>query len=340
MHKALSLLTSVALAIGIAASWSSAQTSPEPPPADSFRLHGVVEPVRSHPVAAPRLTGTPFQLVIVTLAKGGSRVKRGDLLVEFDRTAQIKAARDREFEYRDLLSQLEKKRAEQLVDRATRQSDFAIAENALQRAELDLLGIELLPPINAEKNRLVMEEARAKVAQLTRTNALKDRAAAADLRILEIQRDRAKNAWDHATRNASKMRITAPIDGLVVLKSIYKQNTMGEVQEGEEVRAGIPILEVVDPTTMRVRANVNQADARYLTPGARVRVTLDSYPARTFPGRLDYVSPVAITSSMSQRVRTFLAVFSIDGTDEHLLPDLAAAIDVPRSPGEAQEARR
>jgi hypothetical protein len=27
-------------------------------------------------------------------------------------------------------------------------------------------------------------------------------------------------------------------------------------------------------------------------------------------------------------VRTFLAVFSVDGTDEHLLPDLAAAIDV------------
>ena len=31
---------------------------------------------------------------------------------------------------------------------------------------------------------------------------------------------------------------------------------------------------------------------------------------------------------MSQRVRTFLAVFSVEGTDEHLLPDLAAAIDV------------
>ena len=124
------------------------------------------------------------------------------------------------------------------------------------------------------------------------------------------------------------MRITAPMDGLVVLKSIWKQGTMGEVQEGEEVRSGIPILEVVDPTTMRVRANVNQADAVFLKPGAPVRVTLDSYPARPFPGKVEYVSPVAITSSMSQRVRTFLAVFSVEGTDEHLLPDLAAAVDV------------
>jgi len=320
------VLVAAAIAFTFSVGDTSAQTAAGP--AGSLRLHGLVEPVRSHPVAAPRLTGTPFQLVIVTLAKGGSRVTRGDLLVEFDRTAQIKAARDREYEYRDLLSQIEKKKADQLMDKAIRQSDFAQAENAQRRAELDLKGIELLPAITAEKNQLVLEEARAKVTQLRRTNDLKDRSAAADLRMLEIQRDRAKNAWDHATRNASKMRITAPMDGLVVLKSIWKQGTMGEVQEGEEVRAGIPILEVVDPTAMRIRANVNQADAVHLTPGAPVRVTLDSYPARPFPGKIEYVSPVAITSSMSQRVRTFLAVFSVEGTDEHLLPDLAAAIDV------------
>lgn len=305
-----------------------AQSRTTPPPG-TLRLHGLIEPVRSQPIAAPRLRGTPGQLIIVRLAKGGSRVKRGDLLVEFDRTTQIKASRDREYEYRDLLSQIEKKTAEQLMDKAQRTSDFAVAENALRRAELDILGAELLPGVTQEKNQQTLEEARAKVAQLRKTNDLKDRAAAADLRMLEIQRDRARNAWAYARSNADKMRITAPMDGLVVLKSIWKQGTMGEVQEGEEVRAGIPILDVVDPTTMRVRANVNQADAAYLTPGSAVKVTLDSYPVRPFSGKIEYVSPVAITSTMSQRVRTFLAVFSVDGTDEHLLPDLAAAVDVP-----------
>lgn len=297
-------------------------------PAAPLRLHGLVEPVRSHPVAAPRLAGTPFQLIIVTLAKGGARVKRGDLLVEFDRTSQVKAARDREYEYRDLLAQLDKKRADQQIDRAARQADLALAASALRRAELDLLGADLLPGVTQEKNRQNLEEAKAKLTQLRKTGALKDRSAAAGLRTLEIQRDRAKNAWDHATRNAAKMRITAPLAGMVVLKSIWKSGNMGEVQEGEEVRSGIPILEVVDPTTMRVRATVNQADAPYLKPGVPVRVTLDSYPARTFPGRLEYISPVAIASVLSSRVRTFVAVFSVDGTDEHLLPDLAAAIDV------------
>ena len=165
------------------------QSNTAPPP--GLRLHGMVEPVRSQPISAPRLAGTPGQLIVVRLAKAGSRVKRGDLLVEFDRTAQIKAARDREYEYRDLLAQIEKKKGEQQIDRAGRESDLALAENALKRAELDLLGIEMLPGITAEKNRLILDEARAKVQQLRKTSDLRNRSAAADMRTLDIQRARA-----------------------------------------------------------------------------------------------------------------------------------------------------
>ena len=298
------------------------------PAGRSFRLHGLVEPVRSHPVVAPRLAGTPFQLIIVRLAKGGQRVKKGDLLIEFDRTSQIKAARDREYEYRDLLSQLEKKRAQQHIDRATRQADFAIAEAALRRAQLDLLGADLLPGVQQEKNQQTFEEAQAKVAQLKKTNALKDRAAAADLRMTEIQRDRAKNAWDHARRNAEKMRIMAPLDGLVVLKSIWKGDSMGEPQDGEEMWPGAAVLDVVGPSSMRVRVRVNQADLDGLRVGLPARVTLDAYPGKSYPAKLLQISPIAVTSQFSQKVRTFVALFGIEGSDAQLAPDLSAAVDV------------
>ena len=248
--------------------------------------------------------------------------------MEFDRTSQLKNARDREAEYLDILAQIEKKRAEQIIARAARQTGLKLAGNAVRRAELDLVGVELLAKITAEKNQQVLEEARARLAQLRTTNELHERAETADLRMLEIQRDRTKNAWDHAVTNAARMRIVSPLDGLVVLRSVFKGGTMAEMQEGEEVRPGIPILEVVDPTAMRVRVAVNQADVASLTPGMSVRITLDSYPSRTFTGRLEHLSPVATTSSMSARVRTFVAVFSVEGTDEHLLPDLAAAVEV------------
>jgi HlyD family secretion protein len=297
----------------------------------AIRLTGLVEPVRSRLVTAPRVTGAagaPPQLVIVRLAKGGSTVRKGDVLVEFDRTSQLKNARDREAEYRDNLAQIDKKQAEQLMARAARQTELKLAENAVRRAELDLVGVDLLPSITAEKNQQVLEEARAKLTELRKTSDLRERAAVADLRMLEIQRDRTKNAWDHAAANATNMRIVSPLEGLVVLRSVFKSGTMAEMQEGEEVRPGIPILEVVDPSAMRVRAAVNQADVAWLAPGMKVGITLDSYPSRTFDGRLEQLSPVATSSSMSPRVRTFIALFSIEGSDRHLLPDLGVAIDV------------
>lgn len=299
------------------------------PSASTFRLHGTIEPVHSRMVTVPRLTGTGIgSIVIVRLAKAGTIAKAGDELVEFDRAAQIKTARDREAEYHDFVEQINRKRADQTSARAKDETALVAAEHAVRSAELDMLDNDLIAPIKAQENSLALEEARARLTQLRHTFDLKRRSEGADLRVLEIQRDRALNAWKHARGNADKMQIAAPIDGLIVLKTIWKNGTFGEMQEGEEVRAGQPILEVVDPSAMRVRARVNQADIDRVRIGQPARIVLDSYPTREFTGRLEQLSPVGATSGISNRVRTFLAMIAIDGTDPHLLPDLAAAVDL------------
>jgi multidrug resistance efflux pump len=267
-------------------------------------------------------------LIVVRLAAPGTFVKRGDLLVEFDRHNQLRATRDREAEFRDILEQIKKKRGEQVAARGMRDAQLQQAANDLKIAELGVIGNDMIARTAAEKNAQTLEEGRARLAQLRKTFDLKARAEAADLRILEIQANRASNAWKHAQRNAEKMRIVAPHDGLVVLKAIWKNGTMAEVQEGEEARPGIPILDVVDPTAMRVRVNANQADVERLRPGQAAKITLDSMPSRSFTGRLETLSPIAITSTMSTRVRSFVVTFSIEGADKHLLPDLAAAVEV------------
>jgi len=308
-----------------AASISAASLSDAIP----LRLHGVVEPVHSAPVTAPRLTGqSAGPLVIVHLAPGGSHVKRGDLLIEFDRTAQTKAAHDKEADYLDYVAQMDKMRGDQVSARAHDDADIADAQAAARLAELDVQGNEMDAAITAEKNNEALEEARAKLAQLKKTYDLKRRAEAADLRLLEIERDRAAHAWHHAEANADKMRIVSPIDGLVVLKTTWKNGTMDEVQEGEEVRSGLPLLDVVDPSAMRIRARVSQADIDRVHVGQAARITLTSYAAGVFTGRVDHISPIGTTTLLSNRVRTFTAVLSVDKGDPHLLPDLTVAVDL------------
>jgi HlyD family secretion protein len=302
------------------------RAAPGPAP---LRLHGTVEPVQSFPITAPRLAGqNNGALVIVRLAPGGTRVKRGDLLIEFDRAVQTKNAHDKQTEHLDFVAQIRKKRAEQLGARAHDDMDLADARAALRAAELDVQGNEMVSAITAEKNNESLEEAKAKLTQLEKTYELKRRAADADVRLLEIDRDRAENAWHHAEQNADRMRILSPMDGMVVLKSTWKNGTMGEVQEGEEVRPGLPILDVVDPGAMRIRAKVNQADIGRVRVGQLAHITLTSYPSAAFTGRVEQLSPIGSTTTLSNRVRTFAAIITIDRADSHLLPDLAAAVDL------------
>src|ERR687884_485882 len=70
----------------------------------TLRLTGIIESVRYHNVTAPRLVGVtgPNTLIITKLARGGSQIAPGDLLVEFDRQTQLKAAFDKRAEYLDL----------------------------------------------------------------------------------------------------------------------------------------------------------------------------------------------------------------------------------------------
>jgi multidrug efflux pump subunit AcrA (membrane-fusion protein) len=147
------------------------------------------------------------------------------------------------------------------------------------------------------------------------------------LRILEIRRDRAQNAMRYAEGNAEKMAMKSPIEGLVVINSIWKGGSMGEVLEGDEVRPGQPIMQVVNPKSMEVRARVNQADIGLLQPGQPGEFRLDAFPDLVFKGKLERISAMGTATGMSEYVRSFNAVFSVQGSDARLLPDLAAAVD-------------
>lgn len=298
----------------------------------SVRFHGTVEAIEYYSVAAPRLAGErgggTGGLVITKLVPTGSNVKKGDLLVEFDRQQQQQAALDREADYRDLLEQIAKRRAEQTAALAADRTELTRAENNVQRAKLELRKNEVVSQIDAEKNQQSLEEATAALNQLRETFNLKRKAAAAELRILEIQRDRAQNAMVYARSNSEKMALRSPIDGVVVLNSIWRSGSMGEVQEGDEIRSGTPFMQVVNPVAMQVRARANQADIREIEDGQPVKVSLDAYPELSFDGKVERIEAVGQTSQMSARVRTFSILIGINGSHPKLLPGLSAAVDV------------
>ena len=133
---------------------------------------------------------------------------------------------------------------------------------------------------------------------------------------------------DQAEQNASRMVVTSPLPGVVVLRMNWRGSQMVEIQEGEEARPGMPIMLVVDPSAMLVRVKVNQADLHALRAGQRAQISLDAYPGLQFSGRVEQVAPVGTSSRLTERVRNFVAIVSIQGSHPKLMPDLSAAVDV------------
>jgi multidrug resistance efflux pump len=129
---------------------------------------------------------------------------------------------DRRAEVVDLDGQIAKKRAEQSIARAADETAITQAEHDLERARLELGKNEFLPAVEAEKNQLAFEQATARLAQLREAAVLKGRAADADLRILEIRRERSEQARRYAENNAKLMTVRADFAGVAVLKSVYR----------------------------------------------------------------------------------------------------------------------
>ncbi|MBP1597400.1 MAG: macA 3 [Acidobacteria bacterium] len=296
---------------------------------NTARLHGTVAAVESYTVLAPRLSGQMTGTMVITgIAPNGSRVRKGDILVEFDRQNQMKTVLDRQAEYDNLVQQIRKKQADQEAARAADETELKTAEVDLQSARVEMRKNEVVSRIQAEINKQNLAEAEARLKQVNDTLALKREAAAAELRILEIQRDRAQKAVTYAQNNIEKMTVRSQLDGLVVLTPIYKGTRMVDPQEGDEVRPGGGIMLVVDPSAMQVVARLNQVDVAQVRAGMNTEVRLDAYPDLVFPGIVDRISAIGTSSQYSKRIRYFAAVISIRGSHPKLLPDLTAAVDV------------
>jgi HlyD family secretion protein len=304
-------------------------TSPPPSPAqNSLRLKGTTQAVRTRSIQAPVLAGDKEgTLTITNLKLAGTSVKQGELLVEFDRQAQLRDFLEKQALNSKLADDVLQEQAKEGAARAKDETEIRVAEGDLAKAELEMQKVELLSRIDAEKGRDTLDEARATFNQLKETFALKRKAAQAAIRILELQRDRARENMEHAQANADLMQVHSPISGIVVLNTIWKQGNIGEVQEGDQVRPGVAFMQVVDPSAMEVQVPVNQQDLLALQNGQQARVHLDAYPDLVCPAQLELIDPMGENGGFSARVRTFTTNWSVKCSDPRMLPGLSAAVD-------------
>ena len=273
--------------------------------------------------------GGGFQMTLTALIPNGSRVKKGDLLAEFDRLSLLDQERDAVAQLDDLKHQVDERKAQVLSLKATRDSQIREAQADLDRARLQLRKGPVLSDIDRMKNEAKAESSQQRLDSLKRSDALHAKAEEASVRILELKLQRQGLTLERLRANLDRLVIKAPHDGMISYENVWKQGNMGPPQVGDSMWPGMPIMRIFNPTRMIVQATIDEPDFALVANATRARVYLDAYPGEAFEAVLESASPIA-TAGFDSPVRNFTAVFSIEQQSPRLLPDLSAALEIER----------
>jgi HlyD family secretion protein len=256
-------------------------------------------------------------------------VKTGDVVAEFDPQNQLQRLDD----YKDSAVQQENMVKKMLANLAAvkeaHDQSVRSAKADWDKAVLDLKTADVRSAIDAEKFKLAVEENAARYKQLVAEADLVDASQVAQIRVSQLNRDQSKIEVARADANVKKMSVKAPMDGIVVMQSIVRNGEFGQIREGDQVAAGQPFVQIVDPRSMVLNATVNQVDAEKLRLGMKSVIHMDAYPDIELPGTLVGIGAMAKASTFRARYVGEIPIrIKLEKTDPRVIPDLTGSAEI------------
>jgi multidrug efflux pump subunit AcrA (membrane-fusion protein) len=134
---------------------------------------------------------------------------------------------------------------------------------------------------------------------------------------------------DRHKYDIERFTITAPIDGLVVLQSIWRGTEMGQIQTGDQISPGQPFLKIVDTRSMQVEGVVSQVESDEMRLGEPATVSFDAFPGLKLKAKVSSLGAIATGGWWSNYyLRTVRIYLSILDHDNRVIPDLSTAASV------------
>jgi HlyD family secretion protein len=146
------------------------------------------------------------------------------------------------------------------------------------------------------------------------------RAAEAQLKSAEAQVTQAQASLNQNEVNLQNTVIVAPIDGLVISRSVDVGQTVAA-----SMQAPTLFLLAADLTKMQVVANLDESDVGRIRPKQRVTFRVDAYPSDDFIGT---VSQVRLEPKVQQNVVTYATVIDVPNNELKLKPGMTANVNI------------
>ncbi|MBO4294206.1 MAG: efflux RND transporter periplasmic adaptor subunit, partial [Alphaproteobacteria bacterium] len=198
---------------------------------------------------------------------------------------------------------------------AQREAALEIAKAQVQVQENDIIYYKkTLDRIQKLKDSKYSTDKELESAQRNYDNAV------AQLALQKAQVKQAEASLKSAETELKYTKITSPVDGIVISKS---------VEVGQTVAASFSTPELFsvaeDLTKMEIEASVVEADIAKVQVGQKVLFNVDSFPNDTFVGTVKQVRNEAITTS---NVVTYSVIIGIDNSELKLKPGMTANVEI------------
>jgi HlyD family secretion protein len=207
--------------------------------------------------------------------------------------------------------------------------DPSIVEAQVEQARATLTKAEA----DVERSKVALADAQTRHARaaelaarsLLPASELDSAQVAVDVAGAQLRSAQASVVQSRASLNQNEVNlkhciITAPIDGIVIQRS---------VDVGQTVAASLqsPTLFVIaaDLAKMQVNASIDEADVGRIRPGQGVIFRVDAYPGDEFRGT---VSQVRLQPVVVQNVTTYGAIIDVPNPDLRLKPGMTANLRV------------
>jgi RND family efflux transporter MFP subunit len=296
---------------------------------DAVQIRGEIKAGRSVTIMAPSDAG---ELRIVKLARNGSTVRKGDVLIEFDDSTVSRTVQEKQSELRGFDAQMEQSRSESQAKNEENVTAETKAGYDVQRAALDYSAREILSRVEGEQRRLKVADARQTLRETTPKRESDTTSGQAKLAGVSGKRGKSQFDLDKAQRQLHALSVTAPSDGvLTILRNWRSGNWMNpqEFKEGDRVWAGASIAELPDVSSLFGSAFVDEVERGRLAIGQPATLRLEALPDKELTGRVATISALAKADFTSwPPPRNFDVSVSLDHPDDRLRPGMTATIRI------------
>jgi HlyD family secretion protein len=222
--------------------------------------NGKIQPVVQVTIS-PEVSGEITEMAV----KEGQFVHKGDLLLKIKPDFYVAAMNQSKAGYQS-----------SLAGQTTAQANLEKAEADFKRNE-ELFHRKLLSESDFTGFKTALDVARAQLD------------SAADQ--VEMARASVASAQD----SLNKTTIAAPLDGTVSrLKSQVGERVLGTVQN-----AGTEIMTIADLNEMETRVDIGEMDVVLIQPGQKVRLEVDAFKDRKFPGTVTQIANSSKSSGLT-----------------------------------------